>query len=421
MKKNLFGHYNFLAIIIGCVFAWPVWGHQMAALTDKPWHVLGFFDGENAELERICEYNINQLELVDPVYAKVAVAFDRPYRSSRDSSILIYDIRQDSDASNIISSSVSMGERDMAQADVLDEFLTQYLGPKNILIIKAHGFGIIAPAALKIGYNSNQDPLVIRQVLEKRHPERPLDVMIFDSCNMASIEVAYEFKGLVSVMVASQDLMYYSIDVTRERPYSSRPGIDYVNLVLNLTPFSNPLSIGKEVVANFTELVSQKDALYNKATISALDLDQLDVRVFRKISRKMIRGIKSDRTRRKYITALKETLETAGRFQPIGRDRILTYYDLEDFLHTLEQNLGRTFERPEPCVIQSYSNAYVQKATGLSIFFFKDLSGVSSVRRKDLFDKYSRSRFARATGWDKLIKTYHNYVAHADRIATARP
>jgi hypothetical protein len=32
------------------------------SLNKKLWHVLGFFDGENAELEKICEYNINQLE-----------------------------------------------------------------------------------------------------------------------------------------------------------------------------------------------------------------------------------------------------------------------------------------------------------------------------------------------------------------------
>ena len=33
-------------------------------LNKKSWQVLGFFDGENAELEKICEYNINQLEAV---------------------------------------------------------------------------------------------------------------------------------------------------------------------------------------------------------------------------------------------------------------------------------------------------------------------------------------------------------------------
>jgi hypothetical protein len=53
----------------------------------KPWHILGFFDGENAELEKICEYNINQLEAVDSTFAKIVVVYDRTYKQSRDSSV----------------------------------------------------------------------------------------------------------------------------------------------------------------------------------------------------------------------------------------------------------------------------------------------------------------------------------------------
>ena len=49
--------------------------------------------------------------------------------------------------------------------------------------------------------------------------------MIFDSCNMASIEVAYEFKGLVPVLVASQDLMYYSLKTTAGNIYASRSAL----------------------------------------------------------------------------------------------------------------------------------------------------------------------------------------------------
>jgi hypothetical protein len=38
-------------------------------LYKKPWHVLGFLDGENADLEKICEYNINQLEEIDSTFS----------------------------------------------------------------------------------------------------------------------------------------------------------------------------------------------------------------------------------------------------------------------------------------------------------------------------------------------------------------
>jgi hypothetical protein len=297
----------------------------------------------------------------------------------------------------------------MGLADVLDEFLSKYLGERNILIIKAHGYGIISPGVLKIGYNSPQDPLIISEVLRKRL-NRSIEVLIFDSCNMASVEVAYEFKGLVSVMVASQDLMYYSLETREGNTYSSRPGIDYIDLVLKLTPHSNSITIGKNVVAGFTEIVSKKDALYNKATISALDLDSLDITVFKKISAELLKGMTNPKTRKRYLTALKNTLESAICFEPIGRNRILTHYDVEDFIGTLADNLNEGFDRPLSSVIQSYSNSYIKKASGISILFFKDLSKVSDVRKNKLFQKYSRSKFAKETGWDKLMMTYHEYI-----------
>jgi hypothetical protein len=376
------------------------------SLNKKLWHILGVFDGENAELEKICEYNINQLEAVDSKFVKIAAVYDRTYKQSRDSSVRIYDIKNDSDRTKIISNSISIGERDMGAPDLLDEFLSKYLGPRNILIIKAHGYGIISPGVLKIGYNSSQDPLIISEVLRKRL-DKPLEVLIFDSCNMASVEVAYEFKDLVSVMVASQDLMYYSFETIEGNTYSSRPGIDYIDLVLKLKPHSNPITIGKNVVSSFIEIVSKKDALYNKATISALDLSSLDITVFKQISDELLRGISNPKTRNRYLTALNDTLESAIRFQPVGRNRILTHYDLEDFLSILEDNLKKDFDRPKASVIQSYSNSYVKKASGLSILFFKDLSKVSSGIKKELFEKYSKSKFAKETGWGKLMMTYH--------------
>ena len=186
-------------ILLGSLLICSSMFAEEITLNKKSWHVLGFFDGENAELEKICEYNINQLEAVDSTFAKIVVVYDLAYKKLRDSSVRIYDIKHDIDRTKIISNSISIGERDMGAADVLDEFLSKNLGDRNILIIKAHGSGIISPDALKIGYNSPQDPLIISEVLRNRL-DRPLEVLIFDSCNMASIEVAYEFKDLVSPM-----------------------------------------------------------------------------------------------------------------------------------------------------------------------------------------------------------------------------
>jgi hypothetical protein len=394
--------------VAALILSLPSWAQ------DRQWNVLGIFDGENAELEKICEYNINQLEQIDSAYAKIVAVLDRTYFPSRDSSILVYDIEKDSDRSQIISNSISIGERDLGSSNVLEEVLSKHLGGMNILIIKGHGYGIISPGVLKIGYNSPQDPLIISKVLKKQI-EKPIEVMIFDSCNMASIEVAYEFKGIVCVMVASQDLMYYSVTSLGDETYSYRPGIDYIDLILKLKPNLSPITIGKDVVHSFIDIVSKKDALFNRATLSALDLDALDISALKDISDYLLKGINNDRTRSRYMAAIKDTLQGASRFQPLGRNGVLTHYDLEDLLRILEDKLDNKFVRPNSIVIQSYSNSYVAHASGISILFLKDLSGISSVRKKELFKKYSRSRFARETGWDELMMKYHEYAPTSSR------
>ena len=375
------------------------------ALRKGPWNVLGYFDGEYADLERICDYNINQLEQVDPEFARITAMFDIPYTKNRDSSVRLYDIKKDHDLTRINSNSVSIGERDMGAPEVLDEFLSKYLGEKNILIIKAHGYGII-PGWARIGYNTPPNPIAINKVLRERLA-RPLDVLIFDSCNMATVEVAYEFKGIVSVMVASQDLMYYSMDATEKNTVATRPGIDYKGLVMNLKPNSKPITIGKDVVKGYMDIVNKQDASNNKSTISAVDLGILDVSLFKKHAEKLLNGLNNTETRQRYQSAISKALDEASYFRPLGRQRVATYYDIDHFFQLLELNLGEAFERPDTGVIQSYSNHFIRAASGLSVLFYKDLSRMAPERRERLLQQYSKSKFARDTGWDKLVRAYH--------------
>jgi hypothetical protein len=147
-----------------------------------------------------------------------------------------------------------------------------------------------------------------------------------------------------------------------------------------------------------------------------LDLETLDITVFKEISDELLKGMANHKTRDRYLNALKNTLERASRFQPIGRNRILTHYDIEDFLSILGNHLNKYFDQPDSGVTQSYSNSYVKKASGLSILFFKDLSMVSPVRKKALFEKYSKSKFAKETGWDELMMTYHEHINHKNQL-----
>ena len=92
------------------------------------------------------------------------------------------------------------------------------------------------------------------------------------------------------------------------------------------------------------------------------------------------------------------------------KSSILTHYDLRDFFNILQERLGTYFNPKIDCVIQSYRTSYVGRASGLSILFFKDLSGTTAARKKQLFEKYSRSKFARENGWDTLMRKYHELM-----------
>jgi len=71
----------------------------------------------------------------------------------------------------------------------------------------------------------------------------------------------------------------------------------------------------------------------------------------------------------------------------------------------------------ERILVQGQGGRYIKTGGILQYFedsasglhFVLNLAANAEIGSKDFFNKYSRSKFAKETGWDKLIRTYHEH------------
>lgn len=171
----------------------------------------------------------------------------------------------------------------MSEAEALASFvdwaysLEKYEATYNILVLWGHGPELL----LQTDQQLFLTPIQLRQALEQalRPGPRPLkasrigeiaqrhlDIIGFDACSMAMLEVAYEIRDLADFMVASQE------DV----PDLSFP---YDTLVLHVDSATNPTELAKRSPSDY--VLAYQDYVYiprtdlKKVTLSALDLKQL--------------------------------------------------------------------------------------------------------------------------------------------------
>jgi hypothetical protein len=168
----------------------------------------------------------------------------------------------------------------MTEAEALASFvdwaysLEKYQGTYHILVLWGHGPELLLQTSQRLFLT----PIQLRQALEQalRPGPRPLkaartgeishrhlDIIGFDACSMAMLEVAYEIRDLADFMVASQE------DV----PDLSFP---YDTLVLHVDWAKDPTQLAHESPRDY--VLAYQDYVYaprtdlKKVTLSAVDL-----------------------------------------------------------------------------------------------------------------------------------------------------
>ncbi len=166
------------------------------------------------------------------------------------------------------------GECNMGSEDTLSNFINyafeNYPAENYALVLWDHGDGwrsLTGWSDVKLfkvaGFDdTDNDYLLIDKVQQALNATNAsLDLIGFDECLMAMVEVAYEFKDYADVMVASEE----------EEPgdgWNYKPFLE--SLVNN--PDMNATTLGKEIVDAFGEYYS----VYSDVTLSLIDLGKLE-------------------------------------------------------------------------------------------------------------------------------------------------
>ena len=250
--------------------------------------VLLYMNADN-ELEPQAMRSLNQLESVDLSGTGVEVlalvdrspGFDTSNGDWTDTRLL--EIRHDPGGMNgeivspfVESSELGIGaagtELNLGDSSVLDGFLAfasaSYPAERTLLVLWGHGSGWRSPLAsvdsgqlFAVGFDdsSSSDPLYTDE-LAAALSGHAVDVLGFDCCSEALVEVAYELRSAASVFVASEDLL--QVD-----------GWDYGDLLPRLASGG---SSGFEVAQAIIDSFAATQATNAGAVVSAVDLSMLD-------------------------------------------------------------------------------------------------------------------------------------------------
>lgn len=425
----------------------------------KEWKISAYMDGDS-EIDQACFWNVNDMEKIGSnEQVDILVQLDRSenqigynYNSNDhklpDSKAKRYHIKKDENMEKINSPKLGGFEKEINMGNLKEfedfvKWTKQTDSEKQIFVIKGHGFGIMQPLERildeKDGPDYANDTLpvyTIEKVFDK-NLEKKLDMLIFDSCAMATIETAYQLRKHAKVMIASEAIMFYSAiyNPVSEKWEVLTPGIEYEKVLNYLTknPQADTKTLAKAITSSFHEKFRDDRLLWDnisivdivqdqEATLSATNLENLETFVdkFEKFSKTLINRLEDDKTREATVKALYETTREVQKYMPPDFDGLFTYVDLFDFLKKLDQkvkdeelnNSIKTLKKSDIILGSVYNNPEFKDSNGLTILFLEDLDQRLEKEKETaskIKDYYNGSDFAKKTGWGRVMDLYQGY------------
>jgi len=238
----------------------------------------------------------------------------------------------------------------------MDSFLKEAFKDRaahRILILYGHGFA--HNGLRKLPLTSLQERL--SKVLPTRAGEKPLDILWLDACFMASLEVAYELRGLSRYYVSSEDAEFSA-------------GMPFEGLRLleneNSSVEEIALSLARGFVQSYSYLEegSQRRAVFaSSATISVVDSEKIEAlalnmaALVKTFGGKLTEGqrlrMKNSRARRKTeradivdLSAFVSGLKGLGSTPKAAREAAEAVLMLLDFHRPGKQSTARVALRP---------------------------------------------------------------------------
>ena len=172
------------------------------------------------------------------------------------------------------------GEVNMGNPQTLFRFInytvTNYPAEKYALILWDHGSGYFGACQDEDNGNDNLDLSEIKEALGEAYSQLgiKIDLLGFDACLMGNIEVAYEFRDYVDVIVFSQE-------------YEPGDGWPYDSILSFLTsnPTASVESLATTIVNEYINFYSDPNYDDPYATLSAINITYLVKHTFAAINR----------------------------------------------------------------------------------------------------------------------------------------
>lgn len=382
-----------------------------AAPPPQSWTFLVYMDGDN-DLSAAALNNFAQMKAATPS-AKVQVvvqlalqgATTKRYLVANGQTTLLSDMGQ---------------ELNMADGQTITDFLTwaksTYPADRTVLVLWDHGGGWdellptaksakVTPrkAILSMFTSPGSNDVVLSNSLIRQAIEQSgikLDVLGIDGCNMATIEALYEFRGLASVLVASEDLI-------------PDTGWDYESLLSGLAASTgiSAEEFGSLAVSTYKSFYEALTP--NVCTMIALRSSDLDsiANEINSVALNLIGLMNDSATRNATLTAITTARANAQVIDPNGT--AFVYVDLVDLFN----RLGVTTTLPalvSAATISEYHGTERPNAHGVAIVFFLLPEAVTYNVYDPNYTNYdsatntgSQLEFINNFNWDEFLHTYY--------------
>jgi len=287
------------------------------------------------------------------------------------------DIDTDIISSNIVQ---DLGEVNMGSAATLQNFIqwaqSDYPAENYALILWDHGSGIMdgnAPGGVCWDDSDGGDYLTLSEISSVLS-STSVDLLGFDACLMGTVEVHYQLKDYVDVIIGSED----------NEPNEGYPYNDILNY-LKLNPNATPEQLGEQIVIK-----------YNNSYSEGYDVTQAAVNTFTSEFNNSLNNFINDLNRvgsGHVRTARSSSSEFSREY----------YIDLYDFTNEISGFVGTSAQylmnNITEIVIKEAHSISQADAHGLSIYFPKYLSSYSS--------NYENTQFAHDFNWDEFLIKYY--------------
>ena len=379
------------SVVVVCVLAMLVSfsSTAFAARPDPPakWTVMVYISGDN-NLE---EYVVKDIELElaltgssDDVQV-VALADRGPgYDTSYDDwmSTKLFHVTQGMTAApeNAVE---DWGERNMGDPQTLIDFVTwtkdNYPAHHYVLYFWGHGWNW--HPGYVMGDDTDQDSLDMPEIKTALPQIGFIDVVGFDACNMASIEVQLLWHGYATALVHSQE-------------YINWDGIEYDVLLAQLS--ANPDMTPDEVA------ISTSMSVTNDKTMSAVAVDRrFDelLTVVDEWSQALLDGL--DDNRKSYDRAFRFTQDFWQA--PMDKDLYDMAFEIGSRVSSadIEAKSQAVMDAVEAVVIEEHHEVSHKDAHGITINHM-----ANSGHLDDYFSDYLELDFALLTSWDEFLLAY---------------